>query len=280
KEVLRTYEEQGTTAGMRAAARAMDASGVLPPDLPDIEWGDLMGPVESDAYQRIAVTLELALAAGELRPGGRGWRTTQQRLARHQLTMGRPDGSLLDRVRAERLSTWADVGGTQRRGLADAVLPDLLVEPTPPHDLAERIAPVQWLLELAAGRPGDEPGIPLTVTGNIARRVVQEASERFAWWELADRPPRSESDIWQLSELRAILQRAGALRRSGRRLVLGTRGRAMLGDAIAQWTMAMASLIDDGEFEAACQEAALMLLLRSGGMVDQRELVKEVAEVL
>jgi hypothetical protein len=280
KEVLRTYEEQGTSAGMRAAARAMEASGVLPPDLPEIEWGELMGPVEADAYQRIAVTLELAVAAGELRPGGRGWRTTQQRLARHQLTLGRPDGPLLDRVRVERLSTWADIGGIQRRGLADAVLPDLLVDPTPPRDLADRVAPVQWLLELAAGRPGDDPGIPLTVTGNLSRRVVQEASERFSWWELSDRAPRSEADIWQLSELRVILQRAGALRRSARRLVLGTRGRSMLGDALTQWSMAMASLIDDGEFEAASQEAALMLLLRSGGMVDERELVKEVADVL
>src|SRR5262249_9577445 len=124
KEVLRTFEEQGAQVGVRAAARAMDTSGVLPPDLPEIEWGELMGPVETDACQRIAVTLELALAAGELRPGGRGWRLTQQRLARHQLTLQRPDGPLLDRVRHERLATWADVGGVQRRGLADAILPD------------------------------------------------------------------------------------------------------------------------------------------------------------
>jgi hypothetical protein len=280
KEVLRTYDEQAAHAGARAAARAMDASGVLPPDLPEIEWGELMGPVETDAYQRIAVTLELALAAGELRPGGRGWRLAQQQLARHQLTLPRPDGPLLDRVRAERLSTWADGGGTQRRGLADSVLPDLLIEPAPPRDLADRVAPVQWLLELAAGRPGDEPGIPLTVTGNLARRVVQEASERFAWWELTDRPPRSESDIWQLGELRLIMQRAGVLRRSGRRLLLGTRGRVMLGDARRQWLAAMSLLIDENEFESAVQEAGLMLLLRSGGMVEARDLIKEVAEVL
>lgn len=280
KEVLRTYEEQGSAAGMRAAARAMDASGVMPPDLPELEWGEVMGPVEADAYQRIAATLELALAAGELRPGSRGWRMTQQRLARHQLTMPRPEGSLLDLVRAERLSTWADVGGPQRRALADAVLADLLSEPSPPRDLAERVEPIQWLLELAAGRPGDDPGVPLTVTGNLARRVVLEASERFAWWDLRDRPPRSEADIWQLSELRAVLHRAGALRRSGRRLLLGTRGRAMLGDPLAQWTTAMSLLIDESEFEAAAQEAALMLLLRSTGMVEERELVKEVAEVL
>ncbi|HEY7222998.1 MAG TPA: hypothetical protein VH561_05185 [Micromonosporaceae bacterium] len=280
KEVLRAYDEQGTTAGARAAARAMDASGVLPPDLPELEWGELMGPVETDAYQRIAVTLELALAAGELRPGGRGWRMAQQRLARHQLTLPRPEGQLLDRVRAERLATWADVGGAHRRGLADAVLADLLVQPAPPPDLNERIAPVQWLLELATGRPGDEPGIPLTVTGNLARRVVQEASERFAWWELSDRPPRSESDIWQLAEIRLLMQRAGLLRRSGRTLVLGTRGRALLGDPLAQWQWAMTTLIDEGDFESAAQEAGLMLLLSSGGMVDARDLIKEVAEVL
>jgi hypothetical protein len=154
------------------------------------------------------------------------------------------------------------------------------VEPVPPRDVADRVAPVQWLLELAAGRPGDEPGVPLTVTGNLARRVVQEASERFAWWELSDRAPRSESDIWQLGELRVIMQHAGLLRRSGRKLVLGTRGRAMLGEPVAQWHIAMSHLIDEGEFEAAAQEAGLMLLLRSNGLVETRDLITEVAEVL
>jgi hypothetical protein len=240
-----------------------------------------MGTAEADAYESIATTLELALAAGELKPGGRGWRLTQQRLARALLTMTRPDGgTLLDRIRTERLSTWADVGGPERRGLADSLLPDLLAEPAPPRDLAERVAPVQWLLEIAAGRAGDDPGIPLTVTGNLARWVVQEAAERFAWWELPDRPPRTESDIWQLGELRLVMQRAGLLRRSARRLVLGTRGRTLLGDPQAQWSAAMGLLIDEGEFEAASQEAALMLLLRAHGMVEVRALIQEVAEVL
>jgi hypothetical protein len=266
----------------RAAARAMDASGVLPPDLPELEWGEVMGDAESDAYERIATTLELALAAGDLKPGGRGWRLTQQRLARAQLTMPRPEGMLLDRVRAERLADWADAGGPQRRGMATAVLADLVIEPLPPPDVVDRVAPVQWLLEIAAGRSGagDEPGVPLTVTGNLARRIVQEAAERFAWWELPDRPPRSESDIWQLGELRQILQRTGALRRSGRRLVLGTRGRTMLGDAITQWNGLMALLIDEADFDSAAQEAGLMLLLGATGMVEARELIQEVAEVL
>jgi hypothetical protein len=74
--------------------------------------------------------------------------------------------------------------------------------------------------------------------------------------------------------------RCGALRRSGRRLLLGTRGRAMLGDPLAQWNIAMSLLIDETEFEAAVQEAGLMLLLGASGMVEARELIQEVAEVL
>jgi hypothetical protein len=89
KEILRNYEELGATSGAKAAAKAMDTSGIVPPDLPELEWGEIMGEAEVSAYDRIAATLELALAAGELRPGGRGWRLTQQRLTRQQLTAGR-----------------------------------------------------------------------------------------------------------------------------------------------------------------------------------------------
>jgi hypothetical protein len=281
REILRTYVERGENAGAKAGTKAMDASGILPPDLPELEWGELMGGAELNAYEQVAATLELALAAGELRPGGRGWRMTQQGLARQQLTMAQPDGpSLLDRIHSERLDSWVETGGHGRRGLASAVLPDLITEPAPPRDLADRLAPMQWLLELAMGRNGDPPGIPLTVTGNLARRVVQDAADRFNWWDLPERAPRSESDIWRLAELRQLLQRAGALRRSGRRLMLGTRGRALINDAGAQWTLAMTRLIDVGEFDAAVQEAALMLLLQANGMVEMRDLVREVADVL
>jgi hypothetical protein len=281
KAILRSYDERGQAAGAKAASKAMDASGVLPPDLPELEWGEIMGEAEMRAHARIAATLELALAAGELKAGGRGWRPTQLRLTRHQLTMNRHDGPpLLDRIRAERLDTWVDVGGHSRRGLAAAVLPDLLAEPAPPRDVAERMAPMQWLLELAGGRPGDPVGVPLTVGGNLARRVVHEAAERFDWWDLRDRPPRSESDIWQVGELRRLLLKAGALRRSGRRLLLGIRGRSLLGDPRAQWTIATRRLIDNGDFDGGAQEAALMLLLQAGGMVEMQELVREVAEVL
>jgi hypothetical protein len=280
-DILRGYGERGHAAGVKAAARAMDLSGVQPPDLPELEWGEVMGDAELDAYERVAATLELALAAGEFKPGGRGWRMTQARLARHQLTMPRPDGAaLLDRVRIERLEAWADGGGPSRRALTASVLPDLHTEPAVPDDVADRMSPFQWLLELAAGRADEPAGVPLTVGGNLARRVVQEAVERFGWWPFADRAPRSESEVALLPELRQVLQRGGALRRSGRRLILATKGRALLGDPAAQWNLATAGLIESGEFEAAVQETALLLLVQAHGMVDTGDLIREVADVL
>ena len=58
----------------RPRRRRWTASGMVPPDLPELEWGEVMGPIEVDAYDRIATTLELALAAGrpEARAGAAG----------------------------------------------------------------------------------------------------------------------------------------------------------------------------------------------------------------
>ncbi len=281
RDVLRTYAERGRAAGLRAATRAMEASGIVPPDLPELDWGETMGPAEAAAYDSIATTLELALATGDLKPGARGWRVTQARLTRIQLTMARHGGPpFIDRIRAERLELWAGHGGQARRALASATLGNVTTQPGVPSDVADRMAPMQWLLELANGRPGDTPGVPLTVTGNLARRVVQEAAERFNWWDLPQRPPRSESDMWRLTVLRTVLTSAGALRRVGRKLLLGTRGRGLLGNPLAQWQTATEHLLASSGFEAAAQEAALLLLLQAGGMVEMRELIAEVADVL
>ena len=139
--------------GPRWRAKAMEASGIVPPDLPELEWGEIMGTAEMDAYDRIAATLELALAAGELKPGGRGWRLTQQRLARQQLTMPRATVRRCWTGSAPSGSTRGPTSvATGRRGLASAVLPDLLTDPAPPRDLGDRIAPMQWLLGARRGR--------------------------------------------------------------------------------------------------------------------------------
>jgi len=281
QQILRTYDERGHNIGIRAATKAMESSGIVPPDLAELEWSEIMGSTEMDAYDRIAATLELALAAGELKPGGRGWRLTQARLTRQQLTMARPNGHpLLERIRRERLDLWAETGGHARRSLAASVMSDLLAPIALPRDVDERVRPMQWLLEIAAGRTGAPPGVPLTVTGNLARSVVLEAAERFNWRNEVGRRPRSETDLPLLGELRAALQRAGALRRSGRRLLIGTRGRSLIGDVEAQWSAATATLVESDDFDRATQEAALMLLLQANGVVDVGQLVTEVADVI
>ena len=281
KEILRAYEEQGPTAGARAAAKAMDASGLVPPDLPELEWGEIMGTAEMSAYDRIAATLELAQAAGELKPGGRGWRLTQQRLTRQQLTMPRLDGPpLLDRVRAERLDSWTDVGGHERRGWRRPYWPDLLTDPVPPRDVDR--ADGAGAVAAGAGRgpvrgcAGDsahrhrEPCPPSGAGGCRALRLVGTAR------------PTAAVRVGHLAARRAAAGAAAGRRVTplGRRLVLGTRGRALLGDAMAQWTVAMAAPDRRAEFDVAAQEAALMLLLQARGMVEVRDLVQEVAEVL
>jgi hypothetical protein len=62
--------------------------------------------------------------------------------------------------------------------------------------------------------------------------------------------------------------------------MIGTRGRSLLGDVEAQWSTAAAMLIDSDDFDRATQEAALMLLLQANGVVDVRQLVTEVADVI
>ncbi len=62
--------------------------------------------------------------------------------------------------------------------------------------------------------------------------------------------------------------------------MLGTRGRPLVNDSVAQWRLATEHLIDPTDFDSAAQEAALMLLLGARGMVEVRELVREVAEIL
>ena len=179
--------------------------------------------------------------------------------------MARLDGpALLDRIYAERLDLWAEArrAGPARPRLRDRC-PICMAEPAPPPDVADRMAPMQWLLELAAGRYGRtgrasahrdrQPRPAGRAGGGRAVRLVG----------VPDRPPRSESDIWRLGELRSVLQRAGALRRSARRLVLGTRGKLLLNDPVAQWSIATTSLVDPGEFDGAAQEATLMLLLQA-----------------
>ncbi|HEY3683249.1 MAG TPA: hypothetical protein VGL93_09435 [Streptosporangiaceae bacterium] len=104
RQVLAAYA-RGDDLGYEAYRRAVSASEVVPPNVPELDWGVTMDDEEYRAYCDVAAMLELAVEAGELEPGGPGWRAKQRELTSEYLTMPRPelDGdSYLDRIKAER----------------------------------------------------------------------------------------------------------------------------------------------------------------------------------
>ncbi|MBI3686913.1 MAG: hypothetical protein HY241_06130 [Actinobacteria bacterium] len=256
--VLTTYEHDGMTAGLRAYRAALSASGVEPPDIPDIiAWGSVMGDDEASAYSSVSLALERAIESGDLTPGGSGWRTSAR-----QVTVGFLDSphddvtgtTWLQWVNAERLQLWAESRGPIRSRLAGH-LADLLTNPQPPPADAEAtLAPIRWLLDHAAA------GAPLTQTGNLARSIVAEGCRRFDWLTLSGNP-RSESDIPELWTLRELARQMGAVRRAGRLLLLSRAGQTLHAAGTEDlWQATMACLPGPSGAEAAAAELALMLL--------------------
>jgi hypothetical protein len=208
--------ERDDREGFAAFRRAEERSGAHPPDLAELVWGPVMGMREAGAFWSTAAALELAVAGGELRPGGRGWRAAQQAIARWHLAAARPelDGrTWLEVVLAERVEEWARSRGQARRSFVEPLIARLRGDPVAaPAGAAGAVGPLRWLL----ARAGE--GIALTQKGNLARAVVIEAVERFGWQPLPN-PPRGEDDVFELWVLRDLARDLGGVRRSGRRLV-------------------------------------------------------------
>jgi len=269
--VLAAYERDDR-GGFTAFRRAEERSGVHPPDLPEFTWGPVMGMREAGAFWSTAAALELAIAGGELRPGGRGWRAAQQAIARRHLTAARPelDGrTWLEVVLGERVEEWARSRGQARRALVEPLIARLRSGPVAvPTGAAETVAPLRWLL----ARAGE--GIALTQKGNLARLVVIEAVERFGWQPLPN-PPRGEDDVFELWVLRDLARDLSAVRRSGRRLVATRAGRSLAGDAEALWRAVAGQFGGGDDFGAIVTELVLALLLDASEVL-QEELVERV----
>jgi len=273
--ILRVYRTHGENAGLAAYQQALDATGVLPPDVPELSWSSIMGPEELAAHGACSAALELAIVAGELTPGETRER---ERLTSRWLLTPRPElggDNWLQRVHGERLNRWVLGRGTARRALAQP-FEVRLHAPVPPPDEAH-LEPLRWLLELGVS------GVPLTRRHNIARAVAIEAADRFGWTVPGGRAPRAEADVPELVTLRGIAQRElGALRRTGGRLVLTPEGRRLLDDPGAMWDAATTALAapehGEDEFDATMREVALMILAE-GRPLRQGELTARVAEV-
>ncbi|WP_182908133.1 hypothetical protein [Microbispora sp. H13382] len=266
--ILLTYAREGEEAGAAAYHRELEATGVVPPDIAELSWSSIMGPEELGAHVACAAALELAIVAGDP--------VDREELTRRWLTTPRPElggDCWLHRVHGERLNRWVLGRGTARRELAqpfEVRLHAPIAAPDEPH-----LEPLRWLLGLA------RTGVRLTERLNVGRAVAVEAAGRFGW---ADRTVRGENDVPALTELRQIaVDDLGALRRSGRRLVLTTTGRNLLDDRAALWEAATTTLLvpapGEHDFEVSIRESALMILV-DGGVVRDDELRDRVAEVV
>ncbi|WP_327048029.1 hypothetical protein OG320_09200 [Microbispora sp. NBC_01189] len=284
--ILLTYAREGEEAGTSAYHRELESTGVLPPDVAELSWSSIMGPEELGAHVACAAALELAIVAGEP--------VDREELTRRWLTAPRTElggDCWLHRVHGERLNRWVLGRGTARRELAqpfEVRLHAPIEAPAEPH-----LEPLRWLLDLA------RTGVRLTERLNVGRAVAAEAAGRFGWAartglrtgtaagagsDTQPRAVRGEADVPAMTELRRIaVHDLGALRRSGRRLVLTTTGRNLLDDPAALWEAAAATLLvpspGEHDFEISIRESALMILA-DGDAVPDDDLRDRVAEVV
>jgi hypothetical protein len=268
---------QGRDKGAAAFRAAQAKSGVEPPDTALLAWGSIMGTDEARALDAVERALGDAVGAGDLLPGAPRWQAKAAAITEAVLSrpLDLPPGqTLAGLVTTERIGTWIDAARhPMHQEWRSAVANGLLHPIETPSNPGDAVAPMRWLLELAA-EPG---GTELTQSNYLARATVLAAVERFGWWDW-DKPPRSEGDVHQLSTLRNAANRLRLLRRSGRRLHLTTRGVEFLASPDRLWEQ-VASETEDGEdFTRAVTELVGLRLLQ--GRVEQRKLVGEIAPIL
>jgi hypothetical protein len=111
--ILDVYAGEGEDAGTVAYQEALEGTGVLPPDVPDLCWSMIMGPEELGAHVACSAALELAILSGD--------DVDRVALTRRWLTEPRAElggDSWLNRVHGERLNRWVLGRGPARRDLA------------------------------------------------------------------------------------------------------------------------------------------------------------------
>ncbi|WP_428115038.1 hypothetical protein [Candidatus Poriferisodalis sp.] len=272
--------DRSDNEGISALRKAMQRSGIDPPDLADFEWSSVMGPEEASARSAVQDALERAIAVGELAVGGRGWRAAQAAVATAALDGGHPilpGQSWRTAVITERLERWiaAVSGRSEQLSAARArVANRLLHRVEPPAGAQESLGPVLWLLE----RFGDEQ--TLTQAGYLKPAFVQSVQRDRPWtyrYEL-DRPPRTETDDMVLYHLRRWLQRAGALQKRKTLLRRTAAGTEMTADWHKAWDRLTRHLAPSG-WDGFVAETAVLHLIDRGSEVSYKELTTLVAAV-
>jgi hypothetical protein len=254
RQVLAAYQA-GLGRGRAAFRRAAVASGIVPPDLPDLEWGVRMGLAEASAWSSTANRLELAVASGALLPGARGWKTHQRRLTHEYLDSQCADGQTLGQaIIAERTEIWAcSRRSTTRMAILSGLRSRLLEPEGLPAAGADPLSRLRWLLEEV------HDGVPLTRAGYLDPQVVLRGASRFECTRPS--PPRTEAQVAELYQVRRFAQRLGLARRSGRSLVLTVAGRRLRTQPEGLWRHTAAKLISGTDFITFTGELFLALAI-------------------
>ncbi|MCW2934028.1 MAG: hypothetical protein JWM19_4990 [Actinomycetia bacterium] len=273
RDILAAYQT-GTEKGKAAFRRAVTTSGITPPDLPGFTWGAGMGSQEAGAWTSATELLELAIASGDLAPGARGWKARQQELVRTHLDAAREEllgQSLAAVIVSERAEAWVNRWRSPTRQQVAAAVANRLLHPVqlPAEAAADPLPRWRWLL----GQLAD--GIPLTQTGNLSRAFVQQNADRFGW-DLSH-PPYTETDLYDLHQLRCLAREHGITRRAGRVLTLTAKGRRMLDDPGHLWRSTAAALADGNSFTVFAGEIFLAMLA-DGGPVPASQVTATVAQ--
>ena len=277
-EAVHAAFDRRDSDGIAALNKAMQRSGIVPPDLADFEWSPVMGVAEAAARSAVEDALESALTASAVVVGSRGWRAAQAAVAAEALDADHPQWpgqSWRTAVVTERIEWWVDDG--QRRsallGSARAAVANRLLHPIqPPSDLSEAMAPLTWYL----ARFGAEQA--LTQAGYLAPAFVESCHSGRPWSDPLplDRPPRSEVDDFLLHELRVWLQQAGALRKRKDKMLRTAVGAAMADDPVAAWDRLTRRLVPTG-WGGFVAETAILVLLELGDDMLFEDLLELVA---
>jgi hypothetical protein len=271
--------DQAPDRGRTVVRRAMQRSGIEPPDTELLTWGAIMGQAEAQAREAVADRLEMAVAVGDLQPGARGWRDSQAEITLNVLLSPRLDLSgeaLYDQILDERLDDWIRGPRSTTRGGLLAPLETSLRENVDPGMAAPARAllrPLDWLLT----EIGD--GLALTAAGYLPPRTVSRALDELGWRDELIGPANREVDAYPVLVLRETAQRLGLCRRRASRLTLTPSGRAALADGRTLWQAVAAGLVGPEHSALAVAWEVVLAVLAPGDVVgeeDVRTLVQAV----
>lgn len=270
--------DQAPDRGRTAVRRAIQRSGIEPPDTELLTWGAVMGTTEAYALETVADRLELSVVAGTLQPGSRGWRDQQAEIAIGVLTTSDPrlgGAAPYERILDERMNAWVRGPGSTTRSALLAPLAQRLrapVEVPMASPARAMLRPLDWLL----AEIGD--GLALTAAGYLPPRTVGRALDELGWREELIGPSTREVDAYPVLVLRETAHRLGLIRRRGSRLLLSPSGRAAA-DGRLLFTSVAAGLVGPDHSALAATWEVLLAVLEAGDPVveeDVRALVQAV----